>query len=222
MVQSINWPAIRTSCRVLCGGASLAVPHLDVRDIRDLDFHQLRASGCEGVIFDKDNTLTAPYADEVEPRLAEALRECCAAFGDDRVAVLSNSAGTPDDPGFRMAARLERSLGLPVLRRQHKKPKGFESVRAHFGGADPAMLVMVGDRFLTDVTFGNLHGMLTVHTQQLTSRGDNKVAALMRRLEDWLLALYRWLRVRPPMHRLDASFASFVTRSSTAPRWERT
>ena len=210
MVQSINWPAIRTTGRVLFGRPSLAVPHLDVRDIRDIDFHKLRTAGCEGVIFDKDNTLTAPYADEVEPRLSEALRECCAAFGKERVAVLSNSAGTPDDPGYRMATRLEGSLGLAVLRRQQKKPRGFESVRAHFGGADPASLVMGGDRFLTDVVFGNLHGMLTVHTRQLTSVGDNKVAALMRRLEDRLLAVYRWLRVRPPVHRLEHAFSTFT------------
>ena len=83
-------------------------------------------------------------------------------------------------------------------------------MRAHFGGADPASLVMVGDRFLTDVVFGNLHGMLTVHTRQLTSVGDNKVAALMRRLEDRLLAVYRWLRVRPPVHRLEHAFSTFT------------
>ena len=39
---------------------------------------------------------------------------------------------------------------------------------------------MVGDRLLTDVVFGNLHGMLTVHTQPLTLEGDNKVARAIR------------------------------------------
>ena len=38
MVQSINWPAIRTTARVLFGQPSLAVPHVDLRDIRDIDF----------------------------------------------------------------------------------------------------------------------------------------------------------------------------------------
>ncbi len=155
MVQSINWPALRTTAQVLAYRHALALPHIEVRDIRSLDFARLRAAGCEGVIFDKDNTLTRPYVDSVEPQLSDALRECRDAF-DGRVAVLSNSAGTPDDPDHRAADRLERSLGIAVLRRRHKKPRGFESVRAHFGGVEPERLVMVGDRYLTDVVFGNL------------------------------------------------------------------
>lgn len=83
------------------------------------------------------------------------------------------------------AARVEETLGLTVLRRQSKKPKGFDELLKWFnrretstyaaldaadfnngGGAIPAYepheLCMVGDRSLTDVVFGNVHGMLTV------------------------------------------------------------
>ena len=92
----------------------------------------------------------------------------------------------------------QAALGVHVLRRRHKKPRGFESVRQHFG-CDGTGLVMVGDRYLTDVTFGNLHGMLTVHTEQLTTVGDNRVAQQMRRIEDWLVARYvRRGYVAPP------------------------
>ncbi len=217
MPQSWNWPAVRTTARVLLRQPSLAVPHVEVADIRQLDFRRLRAAGCEAVVFDKDNTLTVPYSDEIEPTLASALRECRDAF-DGRVAVLSNSAGTPDDPGHEMACRLERSLGLPVLRRPEKKPRGFESVRSHFGNVDPARLVMVGDRYLTDMTFGNLHGMLCVRTRQLTSAGDNPVARAMHLLEVWLVALYRWLRVRPSPHRLLPVASEFVRTPATRPR----
>ncbi len=44
--------------------------------------------------------------------------------------------------------------------------------------------------------------MLSVHTKQLTTAGDNPVARWMRAVEDRLLALFRWLRVSPPAHRL--------------------
>ena len=212
MVQSFNWPAVRTTVRVLLRQPGLALPHVEVADISQLDFRRLRAAGCQAIIFDKDNTLTAPYVDEIEPSLAAALSECREAF-DDRVAVLSNSAGTPDDPGYAAANRLERALGLPVLRRPEKKPRGFEAVRAHFGNVDPASLVMIGDRYLTDVTFGNLHGMLCVRTSQLTRRGDNPVAQAMRAFEERLVALYRWLRVRPSPHRLLPMASQFVRSS---------
>lgn len=36
-------------------------------DIRDLKFDQLRKAGFEAVIFDKDNTLSAPYVTEIHP-----------------------------------------------------------------------------------------------------------------------------------------------------------
>ena len=107
MVQSLNLAAIRTTVRVIFREPALALPHAHVRDISELDFAKLRAAGCRGVVFDKDNTLTAPYSNEVYPRLAGALRSCVEAFGADRVAVLSNSAGTPDDPGGVAADALQ-------------------------------------------------------------------------------------------------------------------
>ena len=107
MVQSLNLAAIRTTVRVIFREPALALPHAHVRDISELDFAKLRAAGCRGVVFDKDNTLTAPYSNEVYPRLAGALRSCVEAFGADRVVVLSNSAGTPDDPGGVAADTLQ-------------------------------------------------------------------------------------------------------------------
>ena len=101
---------------------------------------------------------------------------------------------------------LEAALGVHVLRRRHKKPRGFESVRQHFQ-CDGTALLMVGDRYLTDVVFGNLHGMLTVHTEQLTTAGDNRVAQTMRRVEDWLVARYDRRGLRAPPHPLALSLS---------------
>ena len=90
--------------RVLLRQPSLAVPHIEVADIRHIDFRQLRAAGCKAVIFDKDNTLTAPYVDDIEPRLAEALRECreggfdCAACRD----ALREAVRAMTDAGFTL------------------------------------------------------------------------------------------------------------------------
>ena len=217
MPQSFNWPAIRVTARVLLRQPSLALPHLEVGTIADVDFRGLRALGCRGVVFDKDNTLTAPYVDTLEPSLRAALDEARTAF-DGKVAVLSNSAGTPDDPGYEQAERVERALGVPVLRRPAKKPEGFDAVRTHFGAdTDPSTLVMVGDRYLTDVTFGNLHGMLCVRTRLLTHTGDNRVARMMRPLENLLVALFRRLCFQPTAHRLAAAAArSCVRRPPTA------
>lgn len=204
--QSWNWPAITMTIRCMTREPSLMLPHVTVPDLSAIDFARLRSAGFVGLVLDKDNTLTAPYSDVVEPSLVRAIEAAKEVFGPRGVAVLSNSAGTPDDTGFAAADALELSLVLPVLRRRHKKPRGFESVRAHFGGCEASTLVMVGDRLLTDITFGNAHGMLTVHTTRLlSSAGDPAIVRLARRFEGFLAARYRLRGVRPPPHPLAAA-----------------
>lgn len=55
-------------------------------------------TGIQGIIFDKDNTLTAPYVDHVHDDVKSALEKSKEVFGD-RICILSNSAGTADDRG---------------------------------------------------------------------------------------------------------------------------
>jgi phosphatidylglycerophosphatase GEP4 len=133
-------------------------------------FSLCQALGIKGIIFDKDNTLTAPYVDDLHPGVKDGFERCMGQFGGN-VCIMSNSAGTNDDVGHESAIRIERRLGVPVLRHSEKKPGGLAEVLSFFkassGGEDvPAdRLCVIGDRLLTDVVFGNLHGMLTVHTQ---------------------------------------------------------
>ena len=143
------------------------------------------------VVFDKDNTLTAPYENDVHPDASLGLQSALLEFGKDRVAILSNSAGTKDDPGYKAAISIEEALGINVIRHNEKKPGGLSEVMEHFALRDPAKICIVGDRLLTDVVFGNLHGMLTVHTLPLCkgkdNRNDNMIASVVRLAENTLL-----------------------------------
>ncbi len=65
---------------------------MSVPSIAWVDWEALRKAGFEGCVFDKDNTLTEPYADEVAPQLLPSLRRCQQAFGG-RLVLFSNSAG---------------------------------------------------------------------------------------------------------------------------------
>jgi phosphatidylglycerophosphatase GEP4 len=190
MVQTINTKAILTLASVL-RRPSLLVPHVSIPTISDVNFDALKECGITGVIFDKDNTLTAPYASCIHPAAQKGLENAVSAFGIDGVAILSNSAGTLDDPGFEDASRIESSLGINVIRHTEKKPGGLEEVLAHFGQSDPARLCIFGDRLLTDIVFGNLHGMLTVHSlplcQGIDNSRDNWTAKLIRPVENRVL-----------------------------------
>lgn len=199
--QSVNVVAIRALWRVLCS-PSLCVPQLRVATVSDVNYDALRATGVRAIVFDKDNTLTAPYAEKVHELCVKGLRQSIDVFGTDGVAVLSNSAGTRDDADFRMAEAFERCLGVPVIRHREKKPGGMEEVLGHFESrlgrrVEPTEIAMIGDRVLTDVVFGNLHGTRTVHVKPITSRGDNFVAAVARFFENRvILPVLDFLRVR--------------------------
>ena len=68
-------------------------------------------TGIKGIIFDKDNTLTAPYIDSVHPQVAAAFENSKRVFGAKKLIIISNSAGTLDDANYEAATRIEATLG---------------------------------------------------------------------------------------------------------------
>ena len=80
------------------GHPELSMAHVTVPDIRWVDWHALKAAGFKGCVFDKDNTLTEPYALGIHEPLTGSMQQCMDAF-DGHVALLSNSAGLQEfDP----------------------------------------------------------------------------------------------------------------------------
>lgn len=211
MVQSINTKALLSLASIL-RRPSLMVPHVSLENVSQLQYQALKDQcGIRAIIFDKDNTLTAPYVNEIHPLASKGLQAAQSVFGRDNVAILSNSAGTKDDAHYQDAQSIEASLGIAVIRHEEKKPGGLTEVLEHFTDVDgdPSRLCMVGDRLLTDVVFGNLYGMLTVHTLPLCqgeeNSKDNKVAKVIRGVEN--AGLYgnwsggRYLLKQRPLHK---------------------
>jgi len=177
-------PSISPSISLHQGGsAPLALPHLSVPDVAALDWAALKAAGFTGAVFDKDNTLTAPYSSRLTPAGAAAVAGAAAAWGPAGVALLSNSAGLAQyDPDGDEAAALEDALGVPVIRHATKKPGGSaDALAAHFRipPASVHTLVMVGDRYLTDVVYGNRLGLLTVRPDPITATGEPRAVRLV-------------------------------------------
>ena len=178
------------------------LPHIETCDLRNVDWKYLKEEmKCMGVIFDKDNTLTLPYEKEVHPWAKDALEVCCDVFGKDMVALYSNSAGLEqyDGPEYAHAKELEECMGIRVMRHTTKKPVVTERTRAEveaWGGVGCESLIMVGDRYMTDVVFGNALGMLTVRVEPLTrvnnttnnSNREPWSVGVSRRIEESLVA----------------------------------
>jgi hypothetical protein len=75
---------------------SLAVPHIKVSDIGSINWFALQRY-FHHIAFDKDNTLTAPYA---QSTVLNFNGRMYSSFGRGNIVVVSNSAGC-DDPGYR-------------------------------------------------------------------------------------------------------------------------
>ncbi|KYQ90536.1 hypothetical protein DLAC_09161 [Tieghemostelium lacteum] len=199
MVQSWNSESLKC-LKYVIKNKSLIVPHLRVVDIRDINYQQLKSMGFKGVLMDKDNTITQPFMPTIYEPYKDSIKECKRIFGDDNVAIISNSAGSSDDKNFILANAMEKSLGIHILKHNTKKPDGIQSVIDYFK-APPKDIVMIGDRFLTDILFGNLYGMFTIFTEPITSKGDNFVVKLIRNKEkEFVFNLIDKNGLKPPKH----------------------
>ncbi|QRV97864.1 phosphatidylglycerophosphatase GEP4, mitochondrial [Ceratobasidium sp. AG-Ba] len=95
------------------------VPGIKVDTIARLDFVALKQAGYTGAVFDRDNCL-------------DAWARCKSTFGPSNVLVVSNSAGTEDDPLGIQAESLSFNLGVPVLRHSKKKPACAGEILGYF------------------------------------------------------------------------------------------
>lgn len=191
MAQSYNPEGVKFFFKTLVE-PNLIIPHIQVKDINGLNPELLKEAGVKGVVFDKDNTLTEYHSNRLHPRIYDSLEKFRSAFETKDLAILSNSAGTPDDPDLKEAKSLENHLGIPVIRHNKKKPAGGEETANHFG-YEPQSILIVGDRILTDIAFGNRYGMITALVKPLNWIRDNKMAMLCRPFENVAL----WCLERP-------------------------
>ena len=145
MVQSLNPSAIWTLTTAVLRRPSLMIPDYQVATIADIDWRALQQENPtqhRALVFDKDNTLTAPYAREIHESCRASIRQALQVFAPGATAVLSNSAGTAsDDPDDVDAKAFERAnveilngMTLPVIRHADKKPSRecLEQVLTHF------------------------------------------------------------------------------------------
>ncbi|KAK9284429.1 hypothetical protein L1049_023602 [Liquidambar formosana] len=200
--QRINFEGIVSSVAILTRDRHLLLPHVAVPDIRYIDWANLQKRGFKGVIFDKDNTITAPYSLTLWDTLGSSLECCKSVFGDD-IAVFSNSAGLYEfDPDGSKARALEKAIGIKVLRHRMKKPAGTaEEIEKHFGCAS-SQLIMVGDRRFIDIVYGNRNGFLTILTEPLTLSGEPLIVKQVRILEAFLVKRWNRRGLMPTSHSL--------------------
>ncbi|TKA29247.1 hypothetical protein B0A50_03757 [Salinomyces thailandicus] len=116
------------------------------------------------IVLDKDNCFAIPKQDTVYPAYQTKFAELRKAYPGSKLLIVSNSAGTGSDPGYRQADSLERGTGVKVLRHSTKKPGCHGEIMNYFrsqpetGVTKSSQVAVVGDRLFTDVLMANMMG----------------------------------------------------------------
>ena len=161
MFKYLNIGSFLYSLVVIFFKRKLAQPHFCFNSINDIDPEKLKESGCQGVILDKDNTITFFYENELAPQVADTVNEFKKVFGKNLV-ILSNTASNTE------------INGIQVLKRSFKKPFGISSVEKYFK-ENKGGLAIIGDRVFTDIVFGNRHNFLTFYCNPLDLKKKSRI-----------------------------------------------
>lgn len=116
----------------------------------------------KAIVLDKDNCFAYPYENNVWPEYSSKWEDLKKEYPDNRLLIVSNSAGSSDDIGYKEASMLEKTTGVPVLRHTVKKPGCGKEILEHFYGKNiidhPSQIAVVGDRLFTDMIMANSMG----------------------------------------------------------------
>ncbi|KAK4776821.1 hypothetical protein SAY86_005509 [Trapa natans] len=205
--QRFNWGGIVCSVAVFTGDRHIALPHISVPEIRFIDWEELHRRGFKGVVFDKGNTIIAPYCLTLWGPIAPSIEQQCKSVFGSNIAVFSNSAGLfeYDHDGSRAKA-LEWAIAIKVRRHRVKKQAGSaEEIEKHFG-CDSSQLIMVilGVNKLHGwvIVYRNRNGFLTILTASLCPTEEPFIVRQVRKLENSLVRHWWGRGLKPVSHRL--------------------
>jgi len=106
--------------------------------------------------------------------------------------IVSNSAGTNDDPEHASAKLLEKNTGIPVLRHSTKKPGCGHEILSYFrqlpetGVTESNHIAVVGDRLFTDVMMANLMGSWSVWVKDGVVEERSPVSVPCGKFSRWI------------------------------------
>lgn len=169
------------------------------------------------VILDKDNCFAVPHENHVYPPYEKKFEELKKAYPGSRLLIVSNSAGTNSDPGFKEAEILERATGVKVLRHTTKKPGCHGEIMAYLRSAPDAgvshagQVAVVGDRLFTDVMMANMMGAHGIWIEDGVVP-DHGLVRLIYRTVHWGKVL-----ILRQLSRVEKGLAGWLTRRGHVP-----
>jgi len=167
-------------------------PDLYFKSIVKINLNELKNQhSIKYVVFDKDNTLTLPHQNIFgNEKIKDKIEDFKNVFGQNNLAILSNSAGSKDDLNFKEAKEIELKTGLQVIKHKYKKPKVYNEIIDTFGIKNDiknSEICIIGDRLLIDIIMGKEYGFFTILVDPITTSKDNFMVRMMRKVEKFLI-----------------------------------
>ncbi|KAK6438666.1 hypothetical protein LTR95_005126 [Oleoguttula sp. CCFEE 5521] len=180
----------------LFASPTLCLPHHTVSTFDKLPVPLSKAlpsrPDIRAVVLDKDNCFATPHSNVVHPPYQAKFDELKSAFPGSQLLIVSNTAGTGADPGFKQADLLERNTGVKVLRHATKKPGCHGEIMDYFRGLPdtkvtrPEQVAIVGDRLFTDVMMANMMGAHAIWVRDGVVRDSSVFARFEKSLAGFL------------------------------------
>jgi phosphatidylglycerophosphatase GEP4 len=188
--QYFNIEAVKLACSYI-SNPKLLKPDIICKSIVDINLTELKEKhNITYILFDKDNTLTIPYENNYPiESYKDKINEFKTKFGENNIAVISNSCGSQDDRDYKEAVEVEKNLQISVIKHAHKKPYVYEEIKQQFPNCN-GNLCIIGDRLLVDITMGKKYNFFTILVSPIDTRNENFIVKFIRKIENKIIKTY--------------------------------
>ncbi len=140
---------------------NLLCPRMILNSLHDLEYHQLKELGIEGIIFDLDNTIIPWDQQQMSPEIIEWVNALLKE--GFKICLLSNNMR-------KRVKDIAEIFNVPFIARAYKPAKsGFRyAITAMELSQD--QVAVIGDQLFTDILGGNRIGLVTIWVRPLSSQ----------------------------------------------------
>lgn len=167
-------------------------PDIKTKHIKDLNLLELKDKfKIKYIVFDKDNTIAYHKSNNLpNEEMKEILINFKKIFGEEKLAILSNTAGSQNDKNYEDLRKIEENFNIKVIKHINKKPNVNQEILDHFQIEDLDFrknICYIGDRLFTDVILGKNMKGFSILVDPLDSKSDNFLIKFVRNIENKIL-----------------------------------
>jgi phosphatidylglycerophosphatase GEP4 len=166
-------------------------PNIICKSIVDINLTELKETHkIKFIIFDKDNTLTIPYENNYPSQdYINKINDFKNIFGENNIALISNSCGSRDDKDYKEAAEVEKNLHISVIKHKYKKPNVYDEIKQNFPDLDNNLCI-IGDRLFVDIAMGKKYNFFTILVSPIDTKNENFIVKFIRKIESKIIKTY--------------------------------